>query len=86
MEIASVNGIQGDSLSVPRRTERIAALEFELMPVSSGGEQKHGSHRHFNGAELPYEDVEFIEIVEDEPEVEDAAPVVPSGTHIYFIA
>jgi hypothetical protein len=35
---------------------------------------------------LPYEDAEFVEIVEDEPELEDAAPVVPSGTHIYFIA
>lgn len=86
MDVIPISGIRGDSLSVPRRTEGIAALRFDLTPVAPGGEQRHGSHRHFSGEELPYEDAEFIEIVEDDPEPVEIAPEVPIGRHIYFVA
>ncbi len=86
MDIAPISGIRGDSLSVPRRTEGIAALQFELMPVPPSGERKHGSQRFSDESEPPYEDAEFIEIDEDEPEPEAASPTFQSGSHIYFVA
>lgn len=86
MEVVPIGGIRGDSLSVPRRTEGIATLRFDLTPVPQGGGQRRGSHQHFSGAELPYEDAEFVEIVEDDPEPEDAPPAVPAGMHVYFVA
>lgn len=86
MDLTPIRGIRGDSLLSPLRTEGITALQLELTQRLPDHRHEHGSHQSPNGSEEPFEDVEFVEIPEEEQEVEAEPPAVQLGMHIYFVA
>lgn len=85
MDITSISGIRGDGLEDPRRTGSIASIRFDVAGISRTPAQRGGQQQHSNQSQLPYEDAEFVEIV-DESEPEQAPAELPSGTHFRAIA
>lgn len=88
MGLPPISAIRGDGLSDPRKTGRIEAAHFDLAPVSSMPRQRHGHHGESSGEELPYEDAEFVEVIEvSEPESpEDAIPSSSPTARFHAIA
>lgn len=85
MDLPPINGIRGDSLENPRRTERIEDVSFKVASTASAGDEGSSPRRHTPDRGSDYEDAEFIEIVEGgEPEPEE--PASKSQRHVHFVA
>jgi len=89
MGLPPITGIRGDGLADPRRTGSIEAAHFQVSTVAAAPGQRHGQRHQQHEQELPYEDAEFVEIIDvSEPEIEPEAVQVErlAGHRFHAIA